>query len=55
MTGSEDLLFPPEEGQALAEELTDAEFLLVPGTAHSIHMEAADVFVDAVLQFLKGR
>jgi pimeloyl-ACP methyl ester carboxylesterase len=55
MTGSEDLPFPPEEGGALAEEVPNAEFLLVPGTAHSIHMEAADAFVDAVLRFLEGR
>jgi len=39
----------------LAEELPNAEFLLVPGAAHSIHMEAPDVFVDLVLQFLEGR
>ncbi len=55
MTGSDDLLFPSEEGRALTEELPNAEFLLVPRTAHSIHMEDADAFVDAVLQFLEGR
>jgi pimeloyl-ACP methyl ester carboxylesterase len=55
MTGSEDLLFPPEEGRVLAEELPYADFLLVPGTAHSIHMESTDAFVNAVLRFLEGR
>ena len=55
MAGSEDLLFPPDKGQALAAKLLNAEFLLLPGTAHSIHMEDPDAFADAVLQFLEGR
>ncbi len=54
MTGSEDLLFPSQQGHALAEELPNAEFLLVPDAAHSIHMEVPGAFVDAVLQFLEG-
>jgi len=55
MTGSEDLLFPPEQGRILAEELPDAEFLQVPGAAHAIHVEAPDAFVGAVLRFLDSR
>ncbi|MFC2106357.1 alpha/beta fold hydrolase [Candidatus Bipolaricaulota bacterium] len=54
MTGSEDLLFPPEQGRALAGELPNAEFQLISNAAHSIHMEAPAAFVDAVLQFLEG-
>lgn len=54
MTGSEDVFFPPEAGQALAEEIPDARFLLMPGVAHSIHMEAPERFVDAVVRFLES-
>ena len=55
MTGSEDLLFPPEKGRALAEELPNAEFVQVSGAAHAVHVETADALVDAVLRFLEGR
>ncbi len=55
MTGEEDLLFPPAEGQALAERLPDAEFSLIPRAAHSIHMETPAAFVDAVVKYLKRR
>jgi len=54
MTGSEDALFPPEVGQALTEEIPDARFLLMPGVAHSMHMEAPERFVDAVGRFLRS-
>ncbi len=54
MTGSEDLLFPPEEGRALAEELPNAEFVLIPGAAHSVFLEAPDAFVNAVTRFSGG-
>ena len=54
ITGSEDLLFPPEQGRALAGELPNAEFQLIPNAAHSIHMEAPAAFVDALLQFLEA-
>lgn len=54
VTGSEDRLFPPQVGRALAEQLRDGTFLVVPDAAHSIHMEAPGPFVDAVVAFLKG-
>lgn len=55
ITGAEDLLVPPELGAALAARLAHAEHLVMQGVAHSIHMEAPDAFVDAVVQFLQGR
>jgi 3-oxoadipate enol-lactonase len=54
MTGEDDVLFPPEEGRSLAMRLPDAEFLLVPSAAHSVHMESPVPFVDAVVRFLSG-
>jgi len=55
MTGEDNILFPPEEGRALARRLPDAEFLLVAGAAHSVHMEFPVPFVGAVVRFLSGR
>jgi 3-oxoadipate enol-lactonase len=42
VAGSEDILVPPENAQALARKLPDAEVLIIPGAGHALHAECPD-------------
>lgn len=52
LEGGEDLLIPPAETKAMAEEIPGSVYECVPGVAHSIHIEEREVFVKAVHAFL---
>jgi pimeloyl-ACP methyl ester carboxylesterase len=52
LTGSEDVLFPPAEGEALARRIPGATFKVIDGAAHAIHTEQPKAFVDAVMGFI---
>lgn len=53
LSGSEDLLVPPEEAAALA-SLLAGEHTLIPGVGHSLPAEKPDMFCDIVREFCTG-
>jgi len=53
VTGSRDLLTPPQHGQKLAEALPDARLLSLPGAGHQAPLDHPDVVVDLVLEGLR--
>ena len=55
ISGSEDLLFSPQESVLLAERIPDARFTLIEKAAHSIHREYLEVFTGKVRDFLSGQ
>ena len=42
VTGSEDILIPPENSKALAKRLPHAEIVVIPGAGHALHAECRD-------------
>jgi 3-oxoadipate enol-lactonase len=42
VTGSEDVLIPPENAKILAEVLPHAEMVVIPGAGHALHAECRD-------------
>ena len=55
ISGSEDLLFPPETGVELAQAIPNARHSVIEGAAHSIHMEQPGAFMDRIFDFLSDR
>jgi 3-oxoadipate enol-lactonase len=54
ITGSEDILVPPENSSILAERIPGARLCVVDGGAHQFLLERADDFNRAILEFLNG-
>jgi len=54
ITGTEDLLVPPENSRRIAERIPGARLVLLPGAPHRLFAENADTFNREVLAFLKG-
>jgi len=54
LSGGEDILVPPSTGDALAVALGGVRHLVIPGAGHAIHLDAPDVFLEAVRAFLEG-
>lgn len=52
IAAEQDLVFPPERGQALAEAIAGARFELVPASGHVLVVEHPTIFVSLVLGFL---
>lgn len=52
INGKEDLLFPTEVCDRLAQAITGAVFSVIDNAAHSIHMEQPRALTDCVLEFL---
>lgn len=52
IAAEQDLVFPPERGQALAEAIAGARFELVPASGHVLVVEHPTIFVSLVLDFL---
>lgn len=52
ITGSEDILIPPENSTILAERIHDARLEVIEGGGHQFPVEQADAFNGAVLDFL---
>mgnify|MGYP001390799728 FL=1 len=50
--GAEDWICPPNHSRLIAEKIPNAELLEVPGANHAVHIEANDVVVAAVRDFL---
>lgn len=53
--GSLDPLFPPRNGESLAQEIPGAHFRLLPGVGHELPERAWSTVVDAVAEHLAGR
>jgi pimeloyl-ACP methyl ester carboxylesterase len=54
ITGSEDVLIPPENSRALAERIPDAQLCLIDGGGHLFVVEQPQQFNEAVFGFLDG-
>jgi 3-oxoadipate enol-lactonase len=54
LEGGEDVLILPGEAEELAQMICGSIFQCIPGAAHAIHVEAREVFVKTVHEFLTG-
>jgi 3-oxoadipate enol-lactonase len=54
ITGSEDVLIPPENSRLLAERIPDAQLRTITGGGHLFVVEQPQQFNEAVLGFLEG-
>lgn len=52
MTGSDDVLVPPENSHRLAERIPDSELVLVDEAGHVFFVEHSDVTVGVLMEFL---
>ncbi|MGC4936962.1 alpha/beta fold hydrolase [Kribbella sp. DT2] len=52
--GTEDPLFPPAHGEALAREIADARLVLLPGAGHELPAPTWDAAVPAILAITTG-
>ena len=53
VTGSEDILIPPENSKALAKRLPHAEIVVIPGAGHALHAECRDNLNHLADEFFK--
>lgn len=53
MTGSDDVITPPENAQYLAEQIAGAHLVTIDGTGHGLMFQEPSRFVEAVTDFLK--
>lgn len=53
IAGQEDFLTPPYAGQALAEQLPDAHFAVLPKQAHQFPLEVPEILIPIFQKFLK--
>jgi pimeloyl-ACP methyl ester carboxylesterase len=54
ITGSEDVLIPPQNAAVLAERIPDAQMVSIDGGGHLFLIEQPRQFNDAVIKFLDG-
>lgn len=54
LEGENDILITPEEARTLAENIPGSVFKLLDGVAHCIHIENPKLFIDIVIEFLRG-
>ena len=52
VAGAEDRIIPPEKARAMADRISDAEFVLIPGAAHLPTLEAPEATTRAIRTFL---
>lgn len=53
LSGSEDLLVPPENSHLLAQRIPQARLEIIPGGGHQFMVERPEAFNQAVLRFLE--
>jgi pimeloyl-ACP methyl ester carboxylesterase len=51
VTGSMDILVPPENSRILAERISHAEHVVIPGAGHALHVECRDTLNALALDF----
>ncbi len=54
ITGSEDVLIPPQNAAVLAQRIPDAQMTAIDGGGHLFLIEQPRQFNDAVIEFLEG-
>lgn len=54
ITGSEDVLIPPQNAAVMAERIPDAQLISIDGGGHLFLIEKPRQFNDAVIKFLEG-
>ena len=54
ITGSEDIVVPPQNSLMLAERIFGAQLVIIPGGGHLFFIENAEEFNETVIEFLKG-
>ncbi len=54
ITGSEDIVVPPQNSILLAERISEAQLVIIPGGGHLFFIEKAEEFNSTVLDFLAG-
>ena len=54
ITGSEDVLIPPENSRVMAERIPDAQLCSIDGGGHLFVVEQPQQFNEAVIDFLDG-
>lgn len=54
ITGSEDIVIPPQNSVLLTERISGAQLVMIPGGGHLFFIEKAEEFNAAVLEFLKA-
>jgi 3-oxoadipate enol-lactonase len=52
IVGAEDVGTPPAAAEAIHREIAGSDLVVVPGTAHMLHVEEPDIFNRHVLEFL---
>lgn len=53
--GADDIFFPVEHSQTIADQLPDSQFLLLPGLGHAPHRQAPERFNRRLLEFLRAK
>ena len=53
ITGSEDILVPPDNSRIMAETMPVAELKELPETGHALHVEQTEAFNQAILGFFQ--
>lgn len=54
ITGSEDIVVPPQNSSLLTERISGAQLVFIPGGGHLFFIEKAEEFNDTVLKFLEA-
>lgn len=55
ITGTKDVVIPPENAEILAKRITGARLARFPGAGHGLQYQSPDAFVRVLLEFLMGR
>jgi pimeloyl-ACP methyl ester carboxylesterase len=54
LTGSEDVLIPPENAKVMAQRIPDARMISIDDGGHLFLIEQSEQFNEAVIDFLDG-
>lgn len=55
VTGTDDIVIPPENSRILASRIPGARLVEIPGAGHGMQYQCPREFADIVLEFLQGR
>jgi len=53
--GADDIFFPVEHSQTIADQISDSQLLLLPGLGHAPHRQAPELFNRHALEFLQTK
>jgi pimeloyl-ACP methyl ester carboxylesterase len=55
VTGTDDIVIPPENSRILASRIPGARLEEIPGAGHGMQYQCPRKFADTVIEFLQGR